>query len=177
MGKLQACPAPFPIDNAVFDQECSFQYRIIKFPLIKFIFRQKVVCTKGTRAGPSLYHLITFLSCRLLKLSAQCFTGRWIQVEKLVGLHIGEIGISLVFIQHPFKIIGLFLQIVTAPIPGAWQPAALTGWLPAFISYCTVRISYTFHAFLLQQYNPFISVTTALTQNSCLFTYLFCIIS
>ena len=109
MGKLNSCPAAFPVDYPVFNHESPFQSRIIKLPLIKFIFPQTVIGAEGAGTRPSLDCLITLFPDQAGKRISQGITGMLIQIQQLISIHIADINISHIGIHHPVEILLILL--------------------------------------------------------------------
>ena len=67
----------------------------MEFPVIEFLGTQFVVGAEGTGGGPALDYLITFSSHCFPCRHAQHLAGGLIQVQKLIGADIADIGIAI----------------------------------------------------------------------------------
>ena len=82
----------------------------MEFPVIEFLGTQFVVGAEGTGGGPALDYLITFSSHCFPCRHAQHLAGGLIQVQKLIGADIADIGIAFVCIEHRPETMVLLLK-------------------------------------------------------------------
>ena len=104
MGKLQPRPVSFPVDNPVLNSECPLQNRVLELPLVKFILGYFAVGTERAGTRPSLDYFITLTPRRFHR---QYLAGMLVHIQQLIGVHIADICIALVCIQHKMEILQL----------------------------------------------------------------------
>ena len=109
MGEFQPCPVPLPADLQILDHKCPAQSGIIELPLIKIIFVQFAVGAERAGGGTSLDHFITLTANCFRCRHAKNLAGSMIQIKKLICIHITDIGISFVCIQHRLEAMVLLL--------------------------------------------------------------------
>ena len=100
MGKLNACFMSFPVNKPVFNHKSTFQNWIMKFPFIKLICSQLIICTEGTWRSPSLDYFVTFMSDYFFFWGLQGFNCDRIQIKKLICLYITDVNITPVSYTH-----------------------------------------------------------------------------
>ena len=111
VGKLQPGPVAIPIHDAVFDGKGAVQHRVEKLPLVEFIFRQAGVGAKRAGGGAALDRLVAFAAQQQLLGAAKGLARRLVQIQQFVCGKVTHIDVAHVFIQHPFKVSGLFFQL------------------------------------------------------------------
>ena len=105
VGQLDARPAAVPTDLTILDHKGFLQKRVVELPVIVRILSQLIVGAEGTGSGSALNDLIAFAPQHLAGAFAQRFVGILVQIQQLVGIHIADIDIADVGVQHPVKIL------------------------------------------------------------------------
>ena len=104
VGQLQARPATLPVDDPVLDQKGPLQDRILKFPLVEVVLGQFAVGAEGAGGRSPLDDLVAFPPHQLDRGGPQDLTGILVQIQQLIGVHVADVDVALIGIQHPVKI-------------------------------------------------------------------------